>query len=84
MAWISGSAAHEHPQDAVAVYRRLVDRSVEQTNNRAYEEAIALVGKIRPLLGKGVEPTWNDYLNELRFRFKAKRNFMKLLNGLRD
>lgn len=74
--------AQEHPQEAVAVYRRLVDALVEQTNNRAYEEAIALVEKIRSLAGRGVEPSWDDYLDELRFRFKAKRNFMKLLAGL--
>lgn len=74
--------AQKHPQEAVAVYRRLVDALVGQTNNRAYEEAIALVEKIRSLAGKGVEPTWEDYLDELRFRFKAKRNFMKLLAGL--
>ena len=49
---------------------------------RAYEEAIALVERIRSLAGRGVEPSWNDYLEELRFRFKAKRNFMKLLAGL--
>ena len=76
--------AKEHPEDAIAVYQRQVAHLVQQTNNHSYEEAITLVKKIKPLLtrcrgGSSV----GDYFAELRVAFKAKRNFMKMLDQLR-
>ena len=76
--------AKEHPEDAIAVYRRQVAHLVQQTNNHSYEEAIKLVRKIKPLLTRcrGASSV-GDYLAELRVAFKAKRNFMKMLDQLR-
>lgn len=75
--------AKDHPQDSIAVYWSHVIPLVEQTNNHAYDEAFALLKKIKPLLLKeGVEWRWNEYVGELRARFKAKRNFMKLLDRI--
>jgi uncharacterized Zn finger protein len=76
--------AKEHPEDSIAVYRRQVAHLVQQTNNQSYEEAITLVKKIKPLLIRcqGASSV-GDYLAELRLAFKAKRNFMKMLDQLR-
>ena len=76
--------AKEHPEDAIAVYRRQVAHLVQQTNNHSYEEAITLVKKIKPLLARcrGASSV-GDYFAELRLAFKAKRNFMKMLDQLR-
>lgn len=76
--------AKEHPEDAIAVYRRQVAHLVQQTNNHSYEEAITLVKKIKPLLTRcrGTSSV-GDYFAELRVAFKAKRNFMKMLDQLR-
>lgn len=81
---LADARAKEHPEDAISVYRRQVAHLVQQTNNHAYAEAIALIKKIKPLLincrcASSVE----DYLAELRAAFKAKRNFMKMLDQLR-
>jgi uncharacterized Zn finger protein len=56
---------------------------VEQTNNAAYEEAIKLIRKTGGLLKSQKQTTqFGDYLTELRVRFKPKRNFIKLLDGV--
>ncbi|MEO6423478.1 MAG: DUF6880 family protein [Candidatus Nitrotoga sp.] len=76
--------AKEHPEDAIAVYQRQVAHLVLQTNNQSYAEAITLVKKIKPLLARcrGASSV-GDYFAELRVTFKAKRNFMKMLDQLR-
>jgi uncharacterized Zn finger protein len=57
--------------------------NVEQTNNAAYEEAIKLVRKVGKLMGAQKRTgEFVGYLAELRVRFKPKRNFIKLLDGL--
>jgi hypothetical protein len=76
--------AREHPEDSLAVYQPQVTRLAEQTNNAAYAQAMNVVNKIRPLLlANGGEPRWSAYRAELRAKFKAKRNFMKLLDELK-
>lgn len=39
-----------HPDEAVAVYRRLIDNALEQTDVRAYKEAVSLLREIRETL----------------------------------
>ncbi len=76
--------AKDYPEDSLAVYQPQVARLVEQTNNQAYEQAMVLVKKIRPLLlDNGGESRWNEYLAKLRSQYKVKRNFMKMLNMLK-
>ena len=81
---LADARAKEHPEDAIAVYRRQVVHLVQLTNNRSYAEAITLIKKIKPLLTRcrGTSSV-GDYLAELRLSFKAKRNFMKMLDQLR-
>jgi len=74
----------EHPADAVAVYRAQVESTVERTNNQAYREAIHLIKRIRQLARSlGNEKEFAEYVSSLKARFKAKRNFIKLLDRLR-
>lgn len=77
--------AKDHPEDSLAIYRRQAASLVEQTNTPAYEQAMVLIRKIEPLLRNrdGGAQQWSDYLAELRGKYKAKRNFMKLLSALR-
>lgn len=73
----------EHPGDAVPIYRRLIEKTVEQTNNTAYAEAIKLMKMIKPLLPRLDSPAdFGQYIALLRAKYKAKRNFMKLLDKL--
>ncbi len=83
--WLELAIAREaeHPGDAVPVYRRLIEKAVEQTNNTAYAEAIKLLKRMKPLLARLDCPAdFGQYVALLRAKFKAKRNFMKLLDKL--
>lgn len=69
--------------DAIALYKRVIPGFVEQTNNRAYGEAVALVRRVAALLRESKRsPELVDYLITLRGGYKAKRNFMKLLDDV--
>lgn len=80
---LAGRLEASRPDDAVALYRRVVPPIVGQTSNAAYEEAIRLVRKTGKLMrGQKRGSEFAEYLAELRVRFKAKRNFIKLLDGM--
>jgi uncharacterized Zn finger protein len=70
-----------HPADAVAAYRRIVDEEIERGDKGSYREAVKLVVEIEALMKQAQGPAdFAGYLHELRTRFKAKRNFIKLLD----
>lgn len=72
-----------HPDDAIGVYRQLIDPIVNEKNNAAYEHAATLVRKVRALMSKtdrGDEFT--QYLATLRAAHKPKRNFIALLDRM--
>jgi uncharacterized Zn finger protein len=67
--------------DAITLYQRVIPSLIEETNNRAYTEAIALIRHVGELMrGLARAPDFVDYFIDLRTRYKAKRNFIKLLN----
>jgi uncharacterized Zn finger protein len=79
---LAGKLEATRADDAVALYCRVVPSIVDQTNNQAYAEASRLVQRIGALLkARQRAPEFVDYLIALRARYKAKRNFMKLLEG---
>lgn len=83
--WLTLAIEREkaHPGDAMPIYRRLVETAVAQTNNAAYAEAITLVKRLKPLLvGLGSPADFGQYVASLRINYKAKRNFIKLLDKL--
>ena len=73
-----------HPDEAIAVYRRLLPHAVEAgTSSSRYDEAAAIVRAIRSLrAAQGQLRIFGDELAEIRLEWKRKRNFMKLLEGL--
>ena len=80
---LAGKLESTRPEDAIALYRRVVTPIVEQTNNAAYEEAIKLIRKLGGLMKTlNQSRQFGDYLAELRVRFKPKRNFIKLLDDV--
>ncbi len=71
------------PDDAISLYRRVIPPIVEQTNNRAYADAITLIRRIVSLMKAQQQfAQLSAYLTELRARYKPKRNFIKLLDGM--
>lgn len=70
--------------DAISLYRRVIPQIVEKTSNTAYEEAIRLIRKVGQLMSDlGQSGALADYLAALRLQYKPKRNFIKLLDGVR-
>lgn len=81
---LAGRLEGTRPEDAVHLYQRVIPTIVEQTNNSAYEEAVKLISKVGRLLRTvKLEERHRLYREELSARFKAKRNFIKLLNALK-
>jgi len=80
---LAGKLEPSRPDDAISLYRRVVPFIVEQTNNAAYGEATRLIRKVGGLMkARNQSRQFGDYLAELRVRFKPKRNFVKLLDGV--
>jgi hypothetical protein len=65
-----------HPKEALAVYAARIDQLVLAGGNPNYEEAYALLARMAPLR---VAADQAAHVLALKTRFKAKRNFMKLL-----
>ncbi|MHB1530373.1 MAG: SWIM zinc finger family protein [Acidiferrobacteraceae bacterium] len=81
--WFSVAEAREakHPEDAVAIYHARLDGIVKQANKRAYDQAAALVAKIRTLMQRAKqEEEFAAWLDTVRLKHKAKRNFMQRLD----
>ncbi|MGZ8243697.1 SWIM zinc finger family protein [Methylomagnum sp.] len=79
---VAGQLEASRPADALQVYREVIPKLIEQTNNTAYEQAITLIRKasgLMSLLGQTSELV--DYVAFLRVNYKAKRNFIKLLDA---
>lgn len=84
--WLRLAAAREreHPADALAAYERQVERALERKNARAYEEAVALVRKVRQMLARlGRASEFGDYLARVGAAHRRKRNFIRLLDAMR-
>ena len=71
----------EHPSDALPIYQRLIEPTLNRKNKQAYREAIGLLRQIRDLMFRvGKEPEFEQYLAQVRSGHKAKRNFIALLD----
>jgi uncharacterized Zn finger protein len=85
-AWMQLAHAREkdHPSDAAAIYRRFIDSTVNQANNRAYDEAAELAATIKTLMQRaGQKKDFAEWLAALRDKHRAKRNFIQRIEGIR-
>jgi uncharacterized Zn finger protein len=83
--WLELAARREedHPEDSLSVYEARIEPLIQQTNNKAYQQAYKLLLKVRALMRRlGREQEFDEYLELLRIEYKRKRNFMKLLDGM--
>jgi uncharacterized Zn finger protein len=73
-----------HPRDAIALYHRLLPVAAESGTRKArYDEAFEIVravGRLRAKLGEHMQ--FATELDEIRSTYRAKRNFIKLLDTL--
>lgn len=83
--WFAIAEAREtkHPEDAAAIYQARLDNIVNRKNNNAYDEGAALVAKVRDLMQRTKqEKEFAAWLDTVRVRHKAKRNFMQRLDDI--
>ncbi len=79
---LAGKAEKLDPGAAAGFYRRVVEFSMgNNPGNSAYGRAAENLRCMRPLLGQA---EFAAYLADLRQRFRAKRNFIKLLDEMAD
>jgi uncharacterized Zn finger protein len=80
---LAGRRGADHPEDALAVYRRFVEPAVARANRRGYEDAVALLRRMRPLAQRlGEEDAFGRELAALREAHRRKRTLVSLLDGL--
>lgn len=66
-----------HPREAIAVYAARVDQLAGLGGNPAYEEVVALIGRMATLRSEAEQ---HEYVATVKQRFGRKRNLMKLLD----
>jgi uncharacterized Zn finger protein len=78
---LAGYREAEHPDDAIAVYQKAVDRLVVLKDNDAYRKAATLAARIGHLMAAtGQRTEWASYIAALRAAHRPKRNFMAALD----
>jgi hypothetical protein len=81
---LAAKCAKDHAEDALPIYQRQIEPTLDRKNNEAYAEAVGFLQKVRELMVRlGREIEFTSYLDKVRAAHKAKRNFMKLLDRTR-
>jgi len=81
--WLSlaEARADAHPDDAIPIYRRAVERAIDRTNKQGYRKAVELMGIVQQLMRKAGRPeAFEEYVREVRAAHRRKRNLMALLD----
>ncbi|MGH9340604.1 MAG: SWIM zinc finger family protein [Acidobacteriota bacterium] len=81
--WMELAAKRErdHPEDALPVYQRQIEPTLNRKNNEAYREAVGLLKTVQRLMTRlDRKSDFARYLESVRATHKPKRNFMKLLD----
>ncbi|WP_344631404.1 SWIM zinc finger family protein [Streptomyces glaucosporus] len=78
---VADAVRERRPADALAVYRRAVDRLRSRTGNAEYERMTEILLSARAChRALGTEDEFTAYLAELRTGQKRKRNLMRMLD----
>ncbi len=79
---LAGLREKEHPEDAIPIYQRQLEATIDQKNNDAYKEAITLLRRLQRVMPRSDKPqSFAAYLTKVRAAHKPKRNFLKLLDA---
>jgi len=69
-----------YPEDAIPIYQKMVEPTIDRKNNDAYNEAVDFLKKIEILMKRlGQDSEFVAYLESILIAHKPKRNLMKLL-----
>jgi uncharacterized Zn finger protein len=70
-----------YPEDALPIYHQEIEPLIQQTNNTAYANAVSFLQKVHGLMLRlDRQAEFNALVAHLRQTYKAKRNFIALLN----
>ncbi len=82
--WFQLAEAREkdHPEDAIAVYTEQLRPALQYAEQRAYEDAVEILRKIRKLTVRiGKEGEFASLIQSIRAQHKPRRNLMKVLDA---
>lgn len=83
--WLQLAQALEpgRPEEAATIYQAHIEPIVARTGNRAYDEAAALIARVEALMRRtGRQQAYAVWLDGIRARHKAKRNFIARIERL--
>jgi uncharacterized Zn finger protein len=81
---LAEARAKDYPEDAIAVYSEQLKPVFQWAQQSAYEEAVSILRKIRKLMMRiGKQAEFMSLVGSIRAQYKARRNFIKLLDGER-
>lgn len=80
---VARAVEEKRPNDALSIYLPMISSLVTQTNNRAYEQAIALIERVQIVMRQqGKHNQFLAYMVEWKLNFKRKINFIKMLDDI--
>jgi len=80
---VADAVADAYPERAIAIWKKLAEAQIAQTQPRAYEVAVSYLRKLRDLLARlGRSDEWRRYVTELRQTNGRKRRLVEMLDGL--
>jgi len=80
---VAQAVAKRYPDEALAIWKRLVKGFIAQTKPAAYRSAVPYLKKIRGLLERtGRKSEWDRFLNAVRVENARKRKLLEILDGL--
>ncbi len=82
---VATAIAHAYPDRAIAVWKRMSEGLIAQTNVSAYGEAALHLKKVRQtMLGQNRVHEWKEYLNSLLETNRRKPRCVQILKALDD
>jgi uncharacterized Zn finger protein len=80
---VADAVAATHPQDALDIWRFIVDSLIAQVKPKSYEEAAVYLRRMCTVFQENRRSAeWHDLLGELRREHKPKRRLLEVLDGL--
>ena len=80
---MASAIAQKYPDRAIAIWKKIAEWYISQTNVGAYGEAVTYLKKARKALeGLGKAAEWVVYLKALRETNKRKTRLVQMLNVL--
>ncbi|NHM28250.1 hypothetical protein G7K71_14960 [Desulfofundulus sp. TPOSR] len=78
----AGAAEKERPEDAIALYKELVEEAIGRRQRGAYREAAGYLCRIKTLCQRtGAQEEWEDYLAALRRKYVRFPALQEELDG---